>query len=58
MPDASAYQGTTILASLDTDQVDAESDESGDSIVVGGSDRDGNEHTLRSNGLARSSFYH
>lgn len=52
MPDASAYQGTTILASLDTDQVDAESDESGDSIVVGGSDRDGNEHTLRSNGLA------
>jgi hypothetical protein len=48
MDDASDYQGVTITASLDTDQVIAEGTED---VTVGGSDQDGESHPIRSTGI-------
>lgn len=51
MAAASQYQGVTLTTSVDTLDVDAEG-ESGEAVVLGGSDQDGDAHTLRSEGLA------
>lgn len=51
MAAASQYQGVTLTTSVDTTDVDAEG-ESGEAVVLGGSNQDGDAHTLRSEGLA------
>jgi hypothetical protein len=46
----STLQGVTLTASVDTTDIDAEG-ESGEAVVLGGSDQSGEAHTLRSEGL-------
>ncbi len=46
----SALQGVTLTASVDTTDVDAEG-QSGETVTLGGSNQDGEAHTLRSEGL-------
>jgi hypothetical protein len=46
----SDLQGTTLTASVDTTDIDAEGD-SGEAITVGGTDQNGDDMTLRSEGL-------
>jgi hypothetical protein len=50
MDTSSDLQGVSITASVDTTDVDAEG-QSGEEVVIGGSDEDGATHTLRSEGL-------
>ncbi len=47
----SDLQGVTLTASVDTADVDAEGEESGEGVTIGGSDQDGDAQTLRSEGL-------
>lgn len=46
----STLQGVTLTASVDTADVDAEG-KSGETVTIGGSNQDGDAHTLRSEGL-------
>jgi peptidoglycan hydrolase-like protein with peptidoglycan-binding domain len=50
MDDASD-EGSTIFATVTTASIDAESSESGEDVTVGGSNKTGNTHTLRTEGL-------
>ncbi len=47
----SAFEGSTIVASVAAADIDAEGTESGENITVDGSTKTGNVHTLRTNGL-------
>ena len=48
-------EGSTIFASVATADIDAEGANSGEMITVGGSDKTGNVHTLRTTGLVLGS---